>query len=533
MLTKANGRWKGSRCPRAPFSLRASIAPLVQDPDIVVIGSGPNGLAASLVLAGLGCKVLVLEANPRRPGGSLGSDELTLPGFTHDVGAGFFPFGKLSPAFLDFDLERHGLEWKNARFESCHPALDGSFACIARDLEESRSRFGTPEDGEAWHELASFYRSVERDLIAALMRPFPALGPAFRVGAPALLRVASLFARSLSATSRDLFRSEAARRVLPSLALHVDVGPGDAFGTGLGFMLGMTATTGGFRHAAPAERSGSRTRWSRCSSTAAVACNSARGERRSSCAKGAPPASCSRVARRSRPGAACSRTAPRRRCSSTCSTAVTSALRREEDAALPARFRHLQARLGALCAGAVARSEQRARARWCTWARASTICRDSCDEIRAFELPDRPYLVLGQHTLADPSRARGKAYPLLLLARPAARRSGWPEASLVFAEPRGAAHRGARSGISRLHPRAFDEGPLELGAQNENLRGGDLGGGTNAWHNQLLFRPVFPYFRYRTPVRGLYLCSSYAHPGAGVHGMCGYNAAQIAARDLL
>jgi phytoene dehydrogenase-like protein len=74
--------------------------------------------------------------------------------------------------------------------------------------------------------------------------------------------------------------------------------------------------------------------------------------------------------------------------------------------------------------------------------------------------------------------------------------------------------------------------PPDLEAMNANLVGGDLGGGSNAWHRQLLFRPVFPYFRYRMPVKGLYLCSSYAHPGAGVHGMCGYNAAMIAAHDL-
>ena len=73
--------------------------------------------------------------------------------------------------------------------------------------------------------------------------------------------------------------------------------------------------------------------------------------------------------------------------------------------------------------------------------------------------------------------------------------------------------------------------PPDLEAWNANLRGGDLGGGSNAWHRQLVFRPLFPYFRYRMPVKGLYLCSSYAHPGAGVHGMCGANAALIAARD--
>ena len=74
--------------------------------------------------------------------------------------------------------------------------------------------------------------------------------------------------------------------------------------------------------------------------------------------------------------------------------------------------------------------------------------------------------------------------------------------------------------------------PPDLEAMDENLVGGDLGGGSNAWHRQLLFRPLFPYFRYRMPVAGLYLCSSYAHPGAGVHGMCGYNAAHEVLKDL-
>jgi phytoene dehydrogenase-like protein len=74
--------------------------------------------------------------------------------------------------------------------------------------------------------------------------------------------------------------------------------------------------------------------------------------------------------------------------------------------------------------------------------------------------------------------------------------------------------------------------PAHLERGDANLRGGDLGGGTNAWWNQVVLRPVFPYFRYRTPVRGLYLGSSYAHPGAGIHGMCGWNAAGMVLRDL-
>ena len=92
---------------------------------MVVIGSGPNGLVAANMLARRGFRVLVLEANPRRAGGALGSDALTLPGFVHDVGGGFFPFGRSSPAFQALDLPGAGVEWLHGRYESCHPALDG------------------------------------------------------------------------------------------------------------------------------------------------------------------------------------------------------------------------------------------------------------------------------------------------------------------------------------------------------------------------------------------------------------------------
>src|SRR3954463_13638380 len=85
----------------------------VRDPDVIVIGSGPNGLVAANALARRGFRVLVLEANARRPGGALGSEELTLPGFVHDVGAAFFPFARSSPAFRELGLEQVGVEWKH------------------------------------------------------------------------------------------------------------------------------------------------------------------------------------------------------------------------------------------------------------------------------------------------------------------------------------------------------------------------------------------------------------------------------------
>src|SRR5215472_2556332 len=104
--------------------------------DASVIGAGPNGLVAAATLARHGWKVLVLEAN-NRPGGALYSEEMTIPGYLHDVGAAFFPFADYSPALRILDLPGAGLEWRNARRESSHPAPDGTCPSIARDLDLS------------------------------------------------------------------------------------------------------------------------------------------------------------------------------------------------------------------------------------------------------------------------------------------------------------------------------------------------------------------------------------------------------------
>src|SRR5258707_15377502 len=99
-------------------------------PDAIVVGAGPNGLVAAATLAQHGWRVLVLEAKSR-PGGALYSEALTLPGYLHDVGAAFFPFANESPAFRYLDLVGAGLSWRNARWESSHPAPDGSCATIS------------------------------------------------------------------------------------------------------------------------------------------------------------------------------------------------------------------------------------------------------------------------------------------------------------------------------------------------------------------------------------------------------------------
>src|SRR5690606_28996934 len=154
-------------------------------------------------------------------------------------------------------------------------------------------------------------------------------------------------------------------------------------------------------------------------------------------------------------------------------------------------------------------------------------------EVRAGQLPERPYLVVGQQSLVDPTRAPAGQHTLYCYTHvPSQVDGGWLAAEQAFADAIEARIEGLAPGFRALVLERAVTSPLSLERMNPNLVGGDLGGGSNAWHQQLLFRPMFPYFRYRMPVAGLYLCSSYAHPGAGVHGMCGYNAAQVALGDL-
>src|SRR3954469_20309789 len=115
-------------------------------PDAIVIGAGPNGLTAAAYLARAGMSVLVLEAK-EEPGGAVRTREVTLPGFHHDLGAAFFPFGQLSPALIPLDLPGAGLVWRHAPIDSAHPAPDGTCAAISRDLEMAAAAFG--DDGDA------------------------------------------------------------------------------------------------------------------------------------------------------------------------------------------------------------------------------------------------------------------------------------------------------------------------------------------------------------------------------------------------
>jgi phytoene dehydrogenase-like protein len=496
--------------------------------DAVVIGAGPNGLTAAATLARHGWDVLVLEAK-QRPGGAVYSEPLTVPGYLHDVGAAFFPFADDSPAFRFLDLTGAGLQFANARYESCHPAPDGSTAAISRDIEVTMRSFGV--DGPAWHRLAEWRRAMGQRLVEALLAPLPGIGPAWRLGVRHLVRLGPLSLLSSATFARRFFETEAVRRVVPGLALHADLGPDDFAGASIGLVLALLASGSGFR----VPRGGAR------AITEALL-------RRLQEAGG-----------KLQLGARVSRILVRQR------RVVGVRTERGEEIAVR---RAVIADVGppALFLKMLDEHEttwwlrtriRRFRYGWGTfkmdWAlsgpvpwlssegRESAVLHagDSLADLSAFtrqvragQLPDNPYLVIGQQSLVDPERAPPGGHTLWAYTHvPSVIEGGWERHREAFAECIERRLEGLAPGFRQLIRARFIATPVDLEAMDENLVGGDLGGGSAQFYQQLIFRPAFPYFRYRTPVQGLYLASASTHPGAGVHGACGFNAARQALRD--
>ncbi|MFF8393140.1 phytoene desaturase family protein [Streptomyces sp. NPDC016172] len=514
-------------------------------PDAVVIGAGPNGLVAANVLADAGWSVEVLEEQPE-PGGAVRHDRGVDPAFVNDLFSSFYPLAAASPVLAALHPEEHGLRWSHAPSVLAHPLTDGSCAVLDRNIETTAASLDTfePGDGAAWQRLHEVWQNLRPGLLAALFTPFPPVRAtarlALRLRAAGGLRMARSLVLPVRRLGEEEFRGQGGRLLLAGSALHADLAPESAGSGGFGWLMAMLGQTYGFP--VPAGGSGAltsalvhrlQTRGGRVRCGQRVEHVVVRGGR----AVGVRTAAGDAV--------------PARR-------AVLA------DVSVPALYgelvdpEHLPAQL----------LDDLRRFQWdfatfkVDWAldgpvpwqaeeatRAGTVhLADGMDELTRFaaqiamrQVPDRPFLIFGQMTTSDASRS------------PQGTESAWAYTHTPHEIHADAADEGitgrwdtkdqelmadrVERQVERFAPgfRSLIRArrvlaPPTLEALDGNLAGGAINGGTTAIHQQLVFRPLPGTGRPETPVPGLYLASSGAHPGGGVHGAPGANAARAALR---
>jgi phytoene dehydrogenase-like protein len=506
--------------------------------DAIVVGSGPNGLVAAALLGRAGWRVLVLERSAV-PGGAVHSGELTVPGYIHDTYSAFYGMLHASPVFHQLELDRR-VRW-------AHSAVPVAAAVgphdVARSLLDPRATADelaarNPADADAWLDLCRWWDGAGRRFFDLAMAPIPSLAPAARFAAATgwagLPGVAHMLAGPMEAMARHRFDSAAAQVLLAGGASHTDVGVDQPGSVPAALILAMVAQTLGM--AVPVGGA------SRLAEALAGAVTDAGGRIRTRTEvtrimleKGHAVGIETRgggMARASR--AVLADTGP-----------TTLFHRLVDPTLLPARFLDglRQFRYGtgvfkldlALDGGVPWLDPGLADCGVVHLMGDLDNMAESAFRTRRGELPVHPLLIVGQQSTADPTRAPPGGHTLWVETHvPSIPRVAGPwdgDARLQFRQTvldRLEAHApGLQSRIVGMAVRT----PLDLEAENPNLVGGDIGGGSNTLDQQLIFRPVPGWFRYATPVRGLYLCSASAHPGGGVHGMVGRNCARRVLAD--
>ncbi|WP_445269868.1 phytoene desaturase family protein [Streptomyces sp. DSM 41634] len=514
-------------------------------PDAVVIGAGPNGLVAANLLVDAGWSVEVLEAQPE-PGGAVRSDRGVHPDYVSDLFSAFYPLAAASPVLTRLDLAAEGLRWSHAPAVLAHPLKDGRCAVLERRVEATSAGLAgfAATDGDAWRDMYKMWCRAGPDVVQALFAPFPPVRSGLRLAAKLRAADGLRFARNLSLPVRRLgeeeFAGDGGRLLLAGNALHADLAPEAAGSGGFGWLMSMLGQSHGFP--VPVGGAGAL--------TAALVSRLQRrggvlrcGERVASVVVRGGTA----VGVRTTAGETVS--ARRAVLADTSAPALYRDLVGEEH--LPSRLlRDLERfqwdfatfKVDWALTGPVPWTAPQA-------AGAGTVhVADGVDGLTRFaaqiamgEVPDEPFALFGQMTTADPTRS------------PAGTESAWaythlPQHITSDAGPDRITGRwNAReqeamadrieAQVERFAP-GFREligarrilAPTTLQAMNENLHNGAINNGTTALHQQAIFRPIPGTGRPETPVKGLYLASAAAHPGGGVHGAPGANAARAALR---
>jgi phytoene dehydrogenase-like protein len=500
--------------------------------DAVVVGGGHNGLVAANILADAGWDVVVLEGTPHL-GGAVRSAEVAAPGYLADLCSAFYPLGVASPPLRELRLEEYGLSWTHAPAVVAHLLPDDRAAVLYRDPEATAASFEqfAVGDGKRWLAAYDDWLKIADPLLGGMLRPFPPVGPGLellrRLSAADAVRMARRFVLPARVMADEMFSGEGVKVLLASLALHTDLSPDDAASGVFGWLLmmlgqqyGFPVPEGGAQRVVDALETRLRARGG------SVTCEAMVDRVVVGNGRALGVGTVDGRFWRARRAVLC-------------------------DVPAPALYRHL------VGAGHLPQRfvDDLAGFRWddgtikVDWALSGPVpwrnpevagagtvhlgvdmnglARYSTD-LRTGEFPRQPFVLAGQMTTSDPRRS------------PPGTESMWAYSHLPqldrYPDEEIDAHVARMEDVFERHAPGFRDlvvgryvaDPRALQTKNPSLHNGALNAGTSALYQQLFLRPVPGLGRADTPVDRLYLAGASAHPGGGLHGAPGANAAHAA-----